>query len=401
MRNILLVLILSLFAFNVQSQLIPAKIKTNKEYISQSGLKLTVYELNKKAPKADSADYIAVHYVGKLADGTIFDASYDRNMPIEFILGSGRVIKGWDEGLQYLHLGDSALLVIPPDIAYGPKEKGKIPANSTLYFTVKVVGLKKTIQPYNVEGLKVVKLDSAFTYSIVSKGKGKGIITGDKVFMHYNGYFVDGKKFDSSLGEYEGEENETFDFILGRHRVIDGWEKGLIGMKVGEKRRLNIPYHLAYGENGRPPIPPKSDLVFDVELVKFEKISYPEFNVEGKDTIVLPSGLKYIIADSANGATVHPNDTVIIKYTGYFMDGKVFDSSYDRGDTLVFVAAAQKVIKGLDEGMLLMKVGEKYRFIIPFELAYGEDGREPIIPAKSDLIFDVYLQDVKAGKKTF
>lgn len=399
-------MILSMFALSMQSQSIPAKLKKNKEYISQSGLKLTVYELNKKAPKADSADYIAVHYVGKLADGTIFDASYDRNMPIEFILGSGRVIKGWDEGLQYLHLGDSALLVIPPDIAYGSREKGKIPANSTLYFTVKIVELKKAIKPYNVDGLKVVELDSGLSYAIVSKGKGKGIVVGDKAFMHYTGYFVDGKKFDTSLGEYEGVDNvdgesSTFDFILGRHRVIDGWEIGLIGMKAGEKRRLNVPYHLAYGENGRPPIPAKSDLVFDVELIKFEEVSYPEFNIEGKDTIVLPSGLKYIIADSANGAAVHPNDTVIIKYTGYFMDGKIFDSSYDRGDTLVFVAAAQKVIKGLDEGMLLMKVGEKYRFIIPYELAYGEDGREPIIPAKSDLIFDVYLQDVKAGKKTF
>lgn len=379
------------------AQIVSNKIKNNKEYTSESGLKLTVYDLNKKAPKADSGDVISVHYIGKLADGTKFDASYDRKQPISFTLGEGRVIKGWDEGLQYLHLGDSALFVIPPDIAYGSRSMGSIPANSTLYFIVKVVDIKKAVQPYDCSGLDTVRMNDGLAYIVVKKGKGEAIATGDKAYMQYTGYFTNWKKFDSS----SDNGGEDFDFILGRGRVIKGWDIAIVGMKAGEQRRLLIPYELAYGENGRAPIPAKSNLIFDIELSKFESLNYPDYSKTSNDTITLASGLKYIIFEATDGIKPQPHDTVVIKYVGKFMNGNIFDASYDRNDTLVFEVAAQKVIKGLDEGLLMINKGEKVRFIIPYQLAYGENGREPIIPAKSDLIFDVYLQDVKKGKVTF
>jgi len=372
------------------------KIKKNKEYTSASGLKYTVYEINKKALKCDSGDNISVHYVGKLSDGSIFDDSYSREQPISFNLGQGRVIKGWDEGLQYLHLGDSALFIIPPDIAYGSRSVGKIPANSTLYFTVKVVALKKGLKPWNISKAKKVKLDSAFSYAIVQKGNGEAVQVGDRAFVQYSGYFTNGKIFDSS--HLNGDK--AFGFILGRHRVIQGWEKGVLGMKVGEKRQITIPYKLAYGKEGRVPIPPKTDLVFDVELEKIEKIEYPKFDTQGKDTITTSTGLKYIVIDSTEGQIVKPYDTVVILYVGSFLDKRVFDSSYDRKDSLVFTVAEGKVIHGLDEGLLKMRKGEKFRFIIPYSQAYGEEGRPPLIPKKSNLIFDVYLQNVKKGKLT-
>lgn len=397
MKKIIIAILLSTLGVSNYAQIVSNKIKKNKEYTSNSGLKLTVYKLHKKAPKADSGDVITVHYVGKLADGTKFDASYDRKQPISFPLGNGRVIKGWDEGLQYLHLGDSAYFVIPPDIAYGNRSMGSIPANSTLYFTVKIVDIKKAVKPYDCTGLDTVKLDDGLAYIVVKKGKGNAIANGDKAFMQYTGYFTNGKKFDSS----HDNGGRDFDFILGRGRVIKGWDIAVIGMKVGEKRRLLIPYELAYGEKGRAPIPAKSNLIFDVELSKFEEMNYPDYGKTSNDTISLPSGLKYIVYESTDGIKPQPHDSVVVKYVGRFMNGKVFDASYDRNDTLVFEVAAQKVIKGLDEGLLLVHKGEKVRFIIPYQLAYGEKGREPIIPAKSDLIFDVYLQDVIKVKVTF
>jgi peptidylprolyl isomerase len=232
---------------------------------------------------------------------------------------------------------------------------------------------------------------------VVEEGQGDGIKINEKAYVQYSGYFTDGKKFDSSYDN----GGKSFDFILGRKRVIAGWEKGVLGMKVGEKRRINVPYALAYGEKGRAPIPPKSDLVFDVLLEEIENMNYPQFDLAGKDTITLPSGIKYILAEQTQGKKVVPHDTVVIKYVGKFMDGTVFDASYDRNDTLVFEVASKMVIKGLDEGLLFLKEGEKARFIIPYEMAYGEEGREPIIPAKSDLIFDIYLQKVIDGKKGF
>ena len=85
--------------------------------------------------------------------------------------------------------------------------------------------------------------------------------------VHYTGWLTDGTKFDSS-SDHPGKEPISFPY--GSRQVIPGWDTGFTGMHVGGKRRLFIPYQLAYGEQGRPPvIPPKSDLIFDVELVSF------------------------------------------------------------------------------------------------------------------------------------
>jgi FKBP-type peptidyl-prolyl cis-trans isomerase FkpA len=94
-------------------------------------------------------------------------------------------------------------------------------------------------------------------------GTGAEATTGKTVDVHYTGWLTDGKKFDSSL-----DRGQPFSFPLGGGRVIQGWDKGVVGMKVGGKRKLTIPGDLAYGTRGYPGlIPPNATLVFEVELL--------------------------------------------------------------------------------------------------------------------------------------
>lgn len=94
-------------------------------------------------------------------------------------------------------------------------------------------------------------------------GTGTEAITGKKVSVHYTGTLTNGQKFDSSL-----DRGRPFQFVLGAGQVIRGWDEGVVGMKIGGKRKLTIPPEMGYGARGFPPvIPPNSTLIFEVELL--------------------------------------------------------------------------------------------------------------------------------------
>ena len=113
---------------------------------------------------------------------------------------------------------------------------------------------------------KIVTTKSGLKYEILKAGdKKKGVAkAGQSVTVHYTGTLKSGKKFDSSL-----DRGTPFTFPLGRGRVIKGWDEGVAGMTIGEKRKLTIPPDLGYGKRGAgSAIPPNSTLIFDVELLK-------------------------------------------------------------------------------------------------------------------------------------
>ena len=124
-----------------QAAATPGKVETKP-----NGLKITYVA---PAVGAKDGDNVSVLYAGRLQDGTEFDSSAKHgNEPIEFILGKGMVIKGWDEGIQGMQVGEKRTLVIPPSLGYGEQGAGGvIPPNATLTFEVELVGLRRSVTP--------------------------------------------------------------------------------------------------------------------------------------------------------------------------------------------------------------------------------------------------------------
>ncbi|WP_179348657.1 peptidylprolyl isomerase [Winogradskyella pacifica] len=109
---------------------------------TKSGLRYQIIQKG-DGKKAEKGNTVSVHYKGQLADGTVFDSSYKRNSPLDFQVGVGQVIAGWDEGICLLNVGDKARLVIPSDLGYGAAGAGGvIPPNATLVFDVELMGVK-------------------------------------------------------------------------------------------------------------------------------------------------------------------------------------------------------------------------------------------------------------------
>ncbi len=112
----------------------------------------------------------------------------------------------------------------------------------------------------------MITTESGLKYEDLKEGTGLIAKAGDTVEVHYTGWLTDGKKFDCSL-----DRKQPFAFKLGAGRVIQGWDEGVAGMKIGGKRKLSIPADLGYGKRGAGGvIPPGAELVFEVELLKIK-----------------------------------------------------------------------------------------------------------------------------------
>ncbi len=229
---------------------------------------------------------------------------------------------------------------------------------------------------------------SGLAYKVLLPGTGERPTADDSVKVHYSGWTTDGKMFDSSV-----KRGEPITFPL--KGVIKGWTEGVQLMAEGGKSRFWIPAEMAYGETPARPGAPAGLLVFDIELLAIDKpIAAPaDVAAAPAGAVTTASGLAYVVQQAGSG-TRHPTatDTVSVHYTGWTLDGKMFDSSVKRGTPAEF--PLNRVIAGWTEGVQLMVEGEKTRFWIPADQAYGETPRRPGAPSGM-LVFDIELLQIR------
>jgi peptidylprolyl isomerase len=232
-----------------------------------------------------------------------------------------------------------------------------------------------------------IRTKSGLTMKVLVAGTGKERPkVEDRVKANYTGWAKNGVMFDSTVARAVPK-------IFRVDQVIKGFTEALPLMVTGEKRRLWVPSSLAYGD--KPPVGvPAGSLVFDIELL--EIFSEPETPHVPEDVKAPPegvakteSGLAYRLLQKGTG-TEHPNEKsrVMIHYSGFTPDGRMFDSSIPRGHPSSF--SLRHVIKGLSEGLQLMTVGDRMRFWIPSGLAYTPKPRRGGAP-DGPVVFDVEL----------
>ena len=186
--------------------------------------------------------------------GQQFDASVGD--PVKFVLGGGQVIPGWDQGLVGMREGGERQLIVPSALAFGATRVGLIPPNSALVFDVTLVSV--FVPPSSLVVLDLVP------------GAGAAAANGDTLTVEFVGWVYDPTQPDNKGVVFDATNGASFAFVLGAGTVTTGWERGLVGMRVGGERRLTIPPDLGFGGVATGLIPPNSTILFDVELLSVE-----------------------------------------------------------------------------------------------------------------------------------
>lgn len=246
-----------------------------------------------------------------------------------------------------------------------------------------------------------------FLYRFLSNG-GKSFGTGPQltprstVTVHYEGKLINNSVFDSSYG------GEPISFAL--NQVISGWGLAVMKMSPNDVLECILPSNLAYGPQGTPggPIGPNSTLIFKIELMEDPGVKalvegqkfYTAKKASG-EYLEHPQGFLYKYTGPKNagnksvgGTRPSPNQTVEVDYEGTLISGKVFDSSYRRGQSISF--PLNRVIKGWTVAVSeLMAVGDKIHVILPPNMAYGAQGAGASIGPNETLQFDIELHKIK------
>ena len=231
---------------------------------------LVVTDLTQGSGRAAAAgDLLVLNYLGVLSkDGTEFDNSYDRGAPFSVTLGVGQVIQGWDDGLIGAKQGGRRQLDIPADLAYGDTPQGDvIQAGDALTFIVDVVAVIPGVDPADEPAITIAGGPNVteLSYDDLIVGSGDEMVAGRHAAVHLVAYRADtGAKINSTW-----TAGTPFDFTFGVGEVLPGFDEGIVGMKVGGRRQIVIPFAKAFGDAGSEGLglPPSTDLIVVMDLI--------------------------------------------------------------------------------------------------------------------------------------
>ena len=481
---------------------------------TESGLYYKVIKTSKKSEKVKKSSLLYINYLTKLNNDSVFDMN--NSSTFTYLVGEAEGLKGWDEGLSLLHIGDSAIFIIPPHLAYKDKKVRAKLRTSTLIFHVKV--LRQINLFFENDAPNDTILISEGVLKIPRKASSEKLVNSDAyVNLEFTGYIktLEGHKrvFESSY--ITG--NKAY-FQLNGGFFIRGLEESISTMKIGEKASFIIDPEKGYGSEKKGLIPPNSKLFYDIHLsaefdpfIKFKSsdtvkltneikiikntnsggkelneedvmeidllvytndnkglrkiifdskfnnqkvyilynsklfcsdliaglknfrsnenglliipkqkcsqfsskmdnnakgliyaqvdniriLNYPFFPNTSKDTVFLDDKLKYLVVNKGDQNSPEFTDscTIDLLYTGYYIkDGKknIFSTSRELRKPLHFNYGSTLIIKGLTLATNKMRNKEARIVVIPYQLAYGEKGiPDASIPAKTDLIFEI------------
>jgi peptidylprolyl isomerase len=242
---------------------------------------------------------------------------------------------------------------------------------------------------------QLVEMSPGVKVRDLKEGTGDPVGPQATVKVHYTGWLTDGTVFDSSK-----DRGAPAEFALDG--VIVGWKEGIPGMRPGGIRKLVIAPEKGYGAQKRDKIPANSTLIFEVELLgvvgpKSDPKTLSDGTKPGDDDpklIDVGDGLKVRDLKEGQGDPVRPGATVVAHYTGWLLDGKVFDSSHRRGEPSTF--SLNQVIAGWQKGLQGMRPGGVRKLVIPSHLGYGARGTpDGSVPPNATLVFEVELVRAK------
>ncbi|XP_077591409.1 peptidyl-prolyl cis-trans isomerase FKBP10-like [Stigmatopora nigra] len=320
------------------------------------------------ARAAGASDFVRYHYNGTLLSGETFLSSHAKNATYDTYLGRGDLIEGMEQGLLGMCVAERRVVIVPPFLAYGENGHGKkVPSQATLVFDVLMVDV------FNPRDDVVSEVQE------VPEGCERRSVVGDFMRYHYNGTFQDGTAFDSSY-----QRNSTYNTYVGRRSVIAGVDRSLLGLCMGEKRKVVVPPHLAYGEEGVGDlIPGWAVLVFHIHVLDFH---HPDDPVQVK-AVYRPEGC---------GPLSREDDWLRYRYNCSLMDGTLLYSSDQYDEPSVTTLGANEVIPGLEQGLMGMCVGEVREVVVPPHWAHGENGAGTV-PSSAVLFFQLELLELQKG----